>query len=164
MIGFRQVDGRFPFLWDSSAQPAGRWHHEGEGPVHYLADSPDGAWAEFLRHEEIVDIDDLATSRRQMWVVEIGSAPAVGVCAPAAMLGGAETYPACQEESRRLREGDSHDSEVRVDRIAAPSAALDGAVVIVVFAPAAELTGWVAADAARPHPDLLDRVRHYGSS
>jgi hypothetical protein len=32
MIAFRQVDGRYPFLWESAAQPAGRWHGEGEGP------------------------------------------------------------------------------------------------------------------------------------
>jgi hypothetical protein len=162
MIAFRQVDGRYPFLWDSAAQPAGRWHGDGEGPAHYFADTPDGAWAEFLRHEEITDVEDLKTIRRQMWAVEIGGAPHLGMtAADAALGGGPETYPACQEASRRLR-------ATGVERIAAPSAALkpggpDG-LVIVVFGAAANLAGWLAADAARPAPSLLERVRHYRSS
>ena len=64
MILFRHADPRFPFLWETASQPAGRWHAPGEGPVHYLADTPDGAWAEFLRHEEIRDPEDLAGIRR----------------------------------------------------------------------------------------------------
>ena len=50
MIAFRQVDARYPFLWEDGSQPAGRWHGDGEGPAHYFADTPDGALAEFLRH------------------------------------------------------------------------------------------------------------------
>ena len=162
MIVFRQVDGRYPMLWDSAAQPAGRWHDEGEGPAHYFADTPDGAWAEFLRHEEITDPEDLTTIRRQMWAVEIGAVPTVGVHASAALLaGGPEAYGPCQEESRRVR-------ATGVDRLAAPSAALkpggtDG-VVIVVFGPPTGLTGWLAADAASPGAALLERVQHYRSS
>jgi hypothetical protein len=162
MIAFRQVDGRYPLLWQSAAQPAGRWHGQGEGPAHYFADSPDGAWAEFLRHEEITDEADLRTIRRQMWAVEIGGAPGVGVHVPAGTLaGGPSTYAVCQQEARRLR-------AAGVDRLAAPSAALnpggrDG-IVIVVFGSSLEMVGWLAADAARPLPELLERVRHYSSS
>src|SRR5262245_40501368 len=57
MILFRQVDARFPFLWEDARQPAGRWHAAGDGPAHYFADTPDGAWAEFLRHEEITEVE-----------------------------------------------------------------------------------------------------------
>jgi hypothetical protein len=95
MIAFRQVDGRYPFLWESAAQPAGRWHGEGEGPAHYFADTPDAAWAEFLRHEEITDEADLRTIRRQMWAVEIGGAPNVGVYVPDATLSGGPSTYAC---------------------------------------------------------------------
>ena len=174
MIAFRQVDARYPFLWEDAAQPAGRWHASGEGPAHYFADTPDGAWAEFLRHEEITDPDDLATIRRQMWAVEIGQPPAVRVTLSADVLtGGPESYPRCQQEARRLRARGA-------DRIVSTSAALtpggaralrvdhgvrtgdprDGAV-IVVFGPPAGLLGWVAAVDARPPADLLDRVHHY---
>ncbi len=76
MIAFRQCDARCPFLWEGAAQPEGRWHAAGEGPAHYFADTPDGAWADFLRHEEIRDAADLATIRRAIWAVDIGDAPA----------------------------------------------------------------------------------------
>jgi len=83
---------------------AGRWHGEGEGPAHYFSDTPDAAWAEFLRHEEITEEADLRTIRRQMWAVEIGGAPNVGVqVSDATLSGGPSTYATCQEEARRLR-------------------------------------------------------------
>src|SRR5450631_3827997 len=88
MIAFRQVDARFPFLWEDASQPAGRWHGEGEGPAHYFADTPDGAWAEFLRHEDIDDPADLKTIRRQMWAVEIGDPPREQVDLPMDVLTG----------------------------------------------------------------------------
>src|SRR5690606_7733130 len=72
VIVFRQADSRVPPLWETSDQPAGRWHGDGEGPAHYFADTPDGAWAEFLRHEEITDPADLEGVRRRLWAVEIG--------------------------------------------------------------------------------------------
>jgi hypothetical protein len=176
MIGFRQVDARYPFLWEGDGQAAGRWHADDEGPAHYFADTPDGAWAEFLRHEEITDPADLATIRRHLWAVDLGHAPATAVRLPdAALEGGPETYARCQREARRLRGAGVH-------RLVARSAALtrggahgfivdDGVhvaaprdgLVIVVFGAPSGLVGWVAGDAARPAPDLLDRVRHYSA-
>jgi hypothetical protein len=173
MIVFRQTDARYPFLWEHSDQPAGRWHGEGEGPTHYFADTPDGAWAELLRHEEITDPDDLATIQRQLWVVDIGDAPAEQVTLKHDVsTGGLDTYPACQAEARRLRHAGAR-------RLRAPSAALkpgnargiviDGGaqpgphrdgVVIVVFGAPASIVGWVAAE-GRPSRTLLDRVRHF---
>ena len=177
MIAFRQVDRRYPFLWIDTRQPAGRWHAEGEGPAHYFADTPDGAWAEFLRHEEITDAEDVATIRRQMWAVEIGDGSAEHPALPERVLtGGPESYARCQAEARRLR-------EAGVRRMVAPSAALvrggargvsvDGAgggirpaadrdgQVIVIFGAAGELIGWIAADGGFPSVDLLERVHHY---
>ena len=174
MIAFRQVDARYAFLWESADQPAGRWHGEGEGPAHYFADTPDGAWAEFLRHEEITDAADLATVRRQLWAVDIGDETATIVRLPAATLTGSpDTYARCQREARRLRASGAR-------RIMAPSAALargaangyvvdqgvrpagprDG-LVVVVFGPPSGLTGWIAADDGRPGADLLPHVRHF---
>ena len=174
MIAFRQTDARYPFLWESAEQPPGRWHGPGEGPAHYLADTPAGAWAEFVRHEEITDSEDLASIRRQIWAVDIGDAPAYPVEVPNAVAtGGPDTYARCQTESRRLRARG-------VQRLIAPSAALkrgaaggfivhDGVhpamprdgVVIVAFGPPQTFTGWPIADEARPPGDLLERVRHY---
>jgi hypothetical protein len=177
MIAFRQADARYPFLWEGRDQPMGRWHGDGEGPAHYFADTPNGAWAEFLRHEEITEVEDLATIHRQIWAVDIGDAPRVSVRLPADVTsGGLDSYPRCQDESRRLRASGAR-------RLVAPSAALlaggargtivnrgaqaapprDG-LVVVVFGPAHDLVGWVAADAARPPDDLLERVRHFDST
>lgn len=172
MIVFRQTDSRYAFLWEDSSQPAGRWHGTGEGPAHYFADTPDGAWAELLRHEEITDAEDLATIHRQMWVVDIGDGPAEPVSVSvASATGNRDSYQTCQAEARRLRQAGTR-------RLSAPSAALtSGAArgvvvadgprpgpardgrVIVVFGSPARITGWIAAD-GRPPADLLDRVRH----
>jgi RES domain len=176
MIAFRQVDARYPFLWDDASQPAARWHAEGEGPAHYFADTPDGAWAELLRHEEIVEPADLLTIRRQMWAVEIGEAPAERVALPlGTVTGGPETYAACQDAARAARARGVHRLAVptaalepggarawRVDHGVAPvpAPARDG-VTIIVYGPAVDLPGWMAAEAARPSVDLLERVHHY---
>ena len=71
MIVFRHADSRFPFLWETADQPAARWHDSGEGPVHYFSETPDGAWSEFLRHEEIVDPADLAGIDRSLWSIDL---------------------------------------------------------------------------------------------
>ena len=64
MIVYRHADPRFPFLWEGNDQPPARWHGQGEGPVQYFADTPDGAWAEFLRHEGIRADAELVNLRR----------------------------------------------------------------------------------------------------
>jgi hypothetical protein len=174
VIVFRQVDARYPFLWEDATQPAGRWHADGEGPVHYFADTPDGAWAEFLRHEEITDPDDLSTIRRQIWAVDIGDAPLQRVELPEAVLtGGRDTYSSCQQEARVMRDRG-------ISRVVAVTAALmsggaramrvDGGVrvaepqdgeTVVIFGTPSDLRGWIAGNDAAPPPDLIGRVRHY---
>lgn len=173
MIVFRHGDPSLPFLWEDASQPPGRWHAEGEGPAQYFADTPDGAWAEFLRHEEIKDARDLETVRRAIWAVELPDEAADEPKLPDTTLrGGPRTYSDCQAEARRLRKLGSR-------RLLAPSAALapggagglrvDGGLkpappregqVVVLFGPRADLTGWAAALEARPSSDLLPRVRH----
>ena len=93
--GFRHADHRYPFLWESAAQPAGRWHADGDGPCQYLADTPDGAWAEFLRHEEITDPDDLPGITRSLWAVEVPDPVLAGAHHAAApdMTGGPASLP-----------------------------------------------------------------------
>ncbi len=172
MIGFRHVDPRFPFLRKTGVQPPARWHGAGKGPVHYLAETPDGAWAEFLRHEGIADPADLAGVVGSLWAVE---SPHLSWARPALLIaeltGDAATYPACQIEARRLRLR-------RVRGLVAPSAALqpgtagglrtDGGLrparprperVVVLFGPRPDLVGWAACAEGRPRADLLTRVR-----
>jgi hypothetical protein len=173
-LGFRHCDHRKPFLWQSDAQPAARWHGDREGPANYFADTPMGAWAEFLRHEEITDPADLAGVRRSLWVVEL---PDDGYAEPKlsarAMTGGLVSYAACQNEARRLRRSG-------VNRIEAPAAALkpgtargwtanpevapahsprDGRVW-VLFGPC-DAVGWPAVEAGAPPAAVLPLVRYF---
>jgi hypothetical protein len=174
VIAFRHVDARFPFLWESELQPEGRWHAEGQGPVQYFADTPDGAWAELLRHEEIRDEADLATIRRALWAVELPDEPlAKPVLPPRVLRGGRASYAACQEEARRLRARGAKG-------LVAPSAALHDAAaggwrvagglkparersgkVIVLFGRRPDVVGWSAAAEGRPHRTLFAKVRHF---
>ena len=163
MMAFRQADPRFPFLWESRSQPPARWHGDGEGPVHYLADTPDGAWAELLRHEEITNPADIATIRRAMWAIDIGEVGAEPVrLSPATMTGDVDSYPKCQAYARRARGRG-------VQRLRAPSAALlpggatgtrvadgerpalarDGHVIVIFGAPD-NLVGWPVVEAGTP--------------
>lgn len=173
MIGYRHADPRYPFLWETSAQPAARWHDQGDGPVQYLASTPDAAWAEFLRHEEITDPADIATIRRAMWAVEVPGDPLSRPRLPLRVLRGDETsYDACRREARRLRlagasgfrarsaaivstTGSGH----RVDDGLRPGPTRDEEV-IVLFGPRPDLVGWAACAVGHPREDLLRRVRH----
>lgn len=174
MITFRNCDRRYPFLWEITEQPAGRWNHQHDGPVQYLADTPDGAWAEFLRHEEIVDEVDLAGVKRALWAIDISTEDLDAPDLPLkTVTGGPATYSDCQDEARRLRDRGSKG-------LVAPSAALqsgaaagyriDGGLqmgdprdgtVFVVFGPQPDAAGWPVVDEGRPPVELLDRVRHF---
>jgi hypothetical protein len=172
VIVFRHADPRYPFLQESAGQPAARWHGPGEGPVHYFAETADGAWAEFLRHEEITDPADLAGVARSVWAIDLPRPPAGRpVLHGATLLGGMSSYADCQVEARRMR--------ARGFRgLVAPSAALepgtvsgfrvDGGLqpgparaerVYVLFGPRPDLVGWAACHEGRPRADLLPRVR-----
>ncbi|MBI3180775.1 MAG: RES family NAD+ phosphorylase [Myxococcales bacterium] len=174
MIVFRHADPRFPFLWETDAQPEARWHAPGEGPVQYFADTPDGAWAEFLRHEDIKTVADLATVSRALWVVELPDEPferpTLGL---AVTTGDRTTYPACQTEARRLRAGGTRRllapsaallpgaaRGLRVDTLLVPGADRDGTVT-VVFGRRPDLVGWAAAGEGRPRPDMFPLVRYF---
>lgn len=174
MIVFRHADPRLPFLWEDAAQPAGRWHAEGEGPAHYFSDTPDGAWAELIRHEEIRDPADLATLRRAIWAVDIpDEEPAAAPNLPLNMVtGGPASHAACREAARALR-------ACGITRLDVPSAALASGAAhgyrvdaglktgpprdawsIVLYGRRPSLVGWRAACAGRPAEELLGRVRH----
>lgn len=173
MIGYRHADPRYPFLWETAGQPAARWHDEGEGPAQYFASTPDAAWAELLRHEEITDAADLETIQRAMWAVEVPHATLPEVRLPLRILrGDVRTYAACRREARRVRmagapgfrarsaavistTGSGH----RVDDGLRPGPRRDEEV-IVLFGRRSDLVGWAACAVGRPRPDLLRRVRH----
>ena len=172
---FRHADARFPFFWEGEGQLAGRWHGRGEGPVQYLSDTPDGAWAEFLRHERIADEALLANARRRVWAVEVpdGSERISRPRLFRGMLrGGLESYRACQAEARRLRArgataleaptaalvaGGARGQLVRRELVEAP--ARDGRT-LALFGPRPDVRGWACAEDGRPTARLLALVNH----
>jgi len=174
-VWFRNADRRWPFLWEDASQPPGRWHGPGEGPAQYLADTPDGAWAEFLRHEEITDPVDLEGIARHLWAIEVSSDEGE-LAAPdlpgRVLQGGDDSYPECQQAARRLRRDGATSLE-------APSAALHegtaggefirgGLVegdprngrVRVLYGRRPDMPGWLCASGGRPSERLLSLVRH----
>jgi hypothetical protein len=178
VIWFRNVDARWPFLWEDASQPPGRWHGAGEGPAHYLADTPDGAWAEFLRQEEIAELEDMMGVRRNLWAIELADdEPAEVPRLPRQVLrGGPESWSSCQEHARTLRARGA-------TGLRAPSAALvDGGArgeyvraglvegddrdgrVLVLFGARPDLRGWLCAADAHPNERLLRVVRLRGQS
>lgn len=171
---FCHADARFAFFWETSGQPAARWHGAGEGPAQYVADTSDGAWAEFLRHEEITEADDLVGIARSLWVIEIPDdelAQAVVIDSPEAS-GGLDSHPTCQEIARQHRAAGA-------STLRAPSAALvpGGArgehacgglveagdrngIVWVLFGRRPNARGWRVVEAGRPSERVLGLVRH----
>jgi RES domain len=174
LILFRHCDRRFPFLWESAGQPAARWHADGEGPAQYLADTPSGAWAEFLRHEGITDEADLAGVERALWAVDVDvDAIAFGVpkLRRRTQLGGIASYPRCQVEARRLRAAGAQGVRARSAALLPGGAGgwrVDGGEkdapprngeVFVVFGRRPDFVGWPVVEAGHPSARLLPRVR-----
>jgi hypothetical protein len=172
MIVFRSTDVDAPFLWESSAQPPARWHGPGEGPAQYFSSTPEAAWAEFLRRQEIRDPADLAGIERVLWTVDVAEPePASDPDLPRARLM-ATSYRACQAEAARLRSAGA-------TRIVAPSAAVDAATpsgwrveaglrrgvrrtesTIVLYGSRPNLIGWRACAPGAPGTEVLTRVRY----
>ena len=174
-VWFRHADRRVPPLWGTAAQPPARWHGAGEGPAQYLSDTPDGAWAEFLRHEEITDPGDLRGVERSLWALDVDEdAEAVATPElPAEVLtGGRATYDRCAAEARRLRvEGASavgaasaalHAGDARGEVVVhgrrRPGPARDGRT-LVLFGERPELVAWRCVEAGAPTARIVDLVR-----
>jgi hypothetical protein len=164
-LAFRHGDRRYPFLWETATQPAARWHGDGDGPAQYLADTPDGAWAEFLRHEGITDPADLAGVTRRIWAIElpddIDAATPVTLRAGVAE-GGLDSYRAAgaialRARSAALRHGTAAGQRVRGSLVEATPAG-DG-VVWVLFGPQPALRGWAVVDEGTPTERVMRSVR-----
>jgi hypothetical protein len=168
---YRHTDPNTPFLWEGGDQPAGRWHAAGDGPVQYFATTPDGAWAEFLRHEEIHDVVDLRGLRgRAMWIVEHEEPELATPELPdATLIGGLGSYADCQREAQRLRQAgatglespsaaveDGRASSHRVDD--GPKVDHGDTRVVVLFGARPELRAQLCA-VGRPSASILRWVR-----
>jgi hypothetical protein len=141
--------------------------------VRYFADTPDGARAESLRHEEITDPADQPTAERAVCAMELPNTGYVQVPLPCAVLtDGINTYADRQAASAVFRAATAHGIRTRsaavktegtaggrVDQGLQPGSARDG-TVHVRFGLRPDLTGWQAG-VGRPSADLLPLVRHF---
>jgi hypothetical protein len=174
---YRQCDSRCAFLWGSARQPEGRWHAPRDGPVQHLASSPDGAWAELLRHEEIHEPEDLDGITRALWAIELDEIPDTRPDLDNATLRGDQgSYAACQTEGKRLRDLGNwglttpsaalRDAEVSpwraVGEVNVPASGR-AAAVVVLFGARRDLEGWLLVDRGAPPSHVLPRIRHFGS-
>lgn len=177
-VWFRQGDPRYPFIWEAGPQPPARWHGADDGPVTYLADTPDGAWAEFLRHEEITDPEDLQGVARRVWAVEVPDeiieASARVDLSPELAQGGLTSYPACQSHAADLRRGGARSlismtaalesgagRGERVHNGLEEGDPRDGQVLALFGGHWKQVIGWVAVDAGAPTTRQLTLVRHF---
>ena len=172
MIAFRHADPRFPFLREDPSQHAGRWNGAVE-LTHNFCDTPDGVWAEFLRHEEIDDPRDLSTIRRALWAVDIGDAPSLQPdLSLKTLTGGRESWPACQRWARERR---GVAASIATPRPLCARAARTVGVSTAGSAPApsatagssrcsgprSDLVGWAATVGGCPGEELLASVRQF---
>lgn len=170
LLAFRQTDYDVPF-WARNNSYDGRWNVAGDPPTQYWSMHPDGAWAEFLRQEELQDAADVRLIRRPIWVCRIVIGSLLDLrgtsqqeqheIAPTDLVD--PDWGACQRLARRLR-------AAGVGAILSPSAALDGHDNLTIFGarraihlhrrPVLQSTVPAAIVArGRPSPELLDAIR-----
>ena len=146
--------------------------------MQYLANTPDGAWAELLRHEEIRELEDLDGIARALWAVEVPDLPdARPELNDTTVRGDENSYPACQAEAQRLRKRGHdgltarsaalRDAEARSWR-AVGEANVPGdhhpAMVAALFGPRPDLEGWLVVEDGSPPSHVVGRVRHFRES
>lgn len=171
---FRYSSYDVPF-WARPNTTDERWHGAGDGPTQYLSATPDGAWAELIRNENLRSEADLALVQMPLWQAQIEqariadyhdfeTAEDVGF-EPEALID--DDQAACRAEGRRLR-------ETGFAGVLYPSAALPGEENLVLFGPRI-LLPWGASrrlasgipasklTVGAPPRELLPRVRHVGA-
>ena len=169
-LGFRVCDRRYPFLWHTAGQ-AGRWNRAGDQPVHYLATTPTVAWAEWIRHQEIVDPADLQGVAAALWAVLIPAhwsdqdLPAGQISMELVLGATPEAENARLALVDQLREQGSdralpcirvRDGTEHGDALQIPAA------MVLLWCAAEQLPGWCCVPEGRPGPELLPLVRREG--
>ena len=175
MILYRHAHSRFPFFGESTDQLAARRHGAGEAPVHYFADPPDGAWAEFVRprgnHRRVSQRSPHRVGRR-----------GPGRLSPKTPRARARSADRWSRDAGSLTKGRGalRPKGAKAQRAPSPALLPGGAqggwkvdrllravervgIVLAIFRPRPDVVGWTAAFARRPPSDQLIRVRHSGT-
>jgi hypothetical protein len=132
-VAFRYSDYDTP-LWVRPNTEDGRWHVARTEPTQYLCLSPDGCWADLIRHETLQTEIDVALIRIPLWVLKINEeriadystfekAEAAGF-PPHALID--EDWERCQVEAERLK-------GLGFRGVLSPAAALAGETAMTLF-------------------------------
>jgi RES domain-containing protein len=168
IVAFRYCDHDVPF-WARPNTRSGRWHLAGTEATQYWSLTPDGAWAELIRLEELTSEVELKRVRMPIWVCFV---PSTGIAdlrqeEVRRSFGLSEEdlvsddWQACQRAAGELRQ--------RYRGVLAPNAALEGATNLTLFGPRrmVDLEDRLALASAvraakvaigRPPSELLSRV------
>ncbi|MFT4036356.1 MAG: RES family NAD+ phosphorylase [Patulibacter sp.] len=167
-VYFRQTDYDTPF-WTRANSCAGRWNTALSRPTQYWAASPEVAWAERLRAEEISDEPAASQLRTPIWAARFAEAGILDLRdgVPRALRLTATELTGAHEPCRTVAE---QLCGAGVRGIIAPSAAIDGHDALTLFGPRVDIdwreqpllvgevpTTIVAVGA--PPPGLLARLR-----
>lgn len=93
LVAFRWTDYDVPF-WARENSDDGRWNYGGQGSTQYWSLTPEAAWAELIRHENLKSEEDLDLVRKPFWSARIPS------------LGLVDLRKSDQRESHRITEDD----------------------------------------------------------
>lgn len=171
---FRYSSYDVPF-WVRANTTDERWHVSGDGATQYLSATPDGAWAELIRNENLRSEADLSLVAMPLWQARIEHSQIAdyGDFETAEQAGFDpedlidDDQGACQSEGRRLR-------DAGFAGVLYPSSALPGDQNLVLFGPRI-LLPWGAPrrlasgipgnrlTVGAPPKELLPRVRHTGA-
>jgi hypothetical protein len=167
-LGLRVSDRRYSFLWSNPGQSAGRWNRAGDQPVHRLASTPTVAWAEWIRHQEIHEPEDLAGVAAALWAVLIPESwsceelPEVSLPLQAVLGTTADAHTARLNLVALHQSHHSlHCMQVIADGEQATTLAIP-AHVILLWCQAEQLPGWCCVPEGRPGPELLPLVGRDG--
>lgn len=171
---FRYSSYDVPF-WARANTTDERWHRAGDGATQYLSATPDGAWAELIRNENLRSEGDLSLVAMALWQarIEHGQVADYRDFETAELAGFDpeclidDNQGACQAEGRRLR-------AAGFAGVIYPSSALPGETNLALFGPRI-LLPWGSVrrlasgipgsqlTVGAPPADLLPRVRHVGA-
>jgi RES domain-containing protein len=166
---FRYSDYDVPF-WSRQNSRPGRWHRRGDPPTQYWSMTPDAAWAELIRAENLRSEAELDLVRMPIWacrvpmvgllnLTDIDVQDAQGITEPE-LVG--DSWTPCQELGGKVR--------ATCAGVIAPCAALDRHANVTIFG-ARRAIDWrdrpalartvpaTVVAVGRPPVGLLERVR-----
>ena len=174
-IAYRISDWDTPLRVNPN-RSAGRYNHAGSPATQYIGLHPLTPWAQYLRSNDLREIESLAERRLRIWVLQLDLSPAVEITFDNAGDYGVspddlvdDDHRVCQELGDRLRS-----DPALPETLIVPSAALPGTKNVVIFGERVRIPyGWnpvdegdiptsVLAERSQPPDGIAALVRYSG--